>query len=1010
MKSLLSPPVFDDDEQTRIARLLHAILLTFVLVGLLFMLPMAILSPAFAGRFLGLGLGFLIMSVGLLFMERRGRVRLASGLLVTILWGLATASAVTAGGVHAQVFVGGYLMIIVMTGLLLGGRASGFMAGLSALAGLGMVFAEMEGALSPPAIAPPPTSLWISNVSFFSVVVILQYLAARTIREALARARRELAERLEVETALRESEEKYRAIASQAGEAIFLFDGETRRVVEANEGFRRLLGYASDEIAGLSLFDFVADDRESIERNTQRVIAQKRINIGERPYRRKDGSVVTVEVNAHLISYGGRDVICAVVRDVTDRKRAEAALRESEALYRRAIEAAGAVPYYRDHRTNTYAFMGEGILQMTGYPASEMTPEVLDSLEQESYMRGEAASLSREEAIRRARAGELPEWRNDSRILSRDGKTRWLADSAVDVLDERGVAVGSIGILQDITERKQAEEALRESEELYRRAIEAAGAVPYYQDYATEAYTFMGEGIRHITGYGPHEITPVVWNSMVQESLPLSEGVNLSMEEAVRRARAGEMPVWKCDYRIRTRDGHIRWITDSAVEVLNERGPSRGSIGILQDVTGRKLIEAALAEQAAETATLYRASAQLLAPASDLKELAQRIAGVVVQEFELVECGIWLLVEGESVLRRVAYSGSAWVEDFEDIALNGTGLMVAAARTGQAVYAPDVRLEPRYLEGDPDTRSEVSIPLRTRERVIGVINMESPQIDAFSERDRRVLAAFAEQAALALENTRLVVSLEQAVQRANELAVAAEEASRIKSQFLTNTSHELRTPLTSVIGSLDIVLNELCSTKEEERQVLRMAAEAAHGLSLIVDDMLEIAKIEAGQVEVQLQVTAIGPFLEEVNGLNRPLAEARNLRFEIVAPDISALVYADSDKLRKILYNLVSNAIKFTEQGRVTVSASPDLSARRMVVQVQDTGIGIPVEVQSRLFQPFFQVDGSTTRRYGGTGLGLTISRRLAEMMGGTLTLYSAGAGQGTTLTLTLPLADTGNN
>ncbi|MEK6572806.1 MAG: ATP-binding protein [Chloroflexota bacterium] len=134
------------------------------------------------------------------------------------------------------------------------------------------------------------------------------------------------------------------------------------------------------------------------------------------------------------------------------------------------------------------------------------------------------------------------------------------------------------------------------------------------------------------------------------------------------------------------------------------------------------------------------------------------------------------------------------------------------------------------------------------------------------------------------------------------------------------------------------------------------------------------------------------------------------MRFEIVAPDISALVYADSDKLRKILYNLVSNAIKFTEQGRVTVSASPDLSARRMVIQVQDTGIGIPVEVQSKLFQPFFQADGSTTRRYGGTGLGLTISRRLAEMMGGTLTLYSAGAGQGTTLTLTLPLADTGNN
>jgi two-component system sensor histidine kinase BarA len=296
--------------------------------------------------------------------------------------------------------------------------------------------------------------------------------------------------------------------------------------------------------------------------------------------------------------------------------------------------------------------------------------------------------------------------------------------------------------------------------------------------------------------------------------------------------------------------------------------------------------------------------------------------------------------------------------------------------------------------------------MKARQKVIGVLNMESPTLDSFSEQDRRLVAAFAERAALALDNTRLVISLELAVQRANDFALAAEEASSIKGQFLTNTSHELRTPLTSIIGTLDIVKNDLFETKAEERQMLDTAMEAAQNLASTLDALIEIAKIETGRVEVQAQITALGPILDEAHHLNQAQALEKGITFQFDLTDADTLLYADSDKLRRILINLIGNAIKFTDKGYVTVSVRADRVEKQIRIMVEDTGIGVPLEVQSRLFEPFVQADGSTTRRFGGSGLGLSISRRLAEMMGGTLTLYSAGTGQGTTLTLQLPLAE----
>lgn len=408
---------------------------------------------------------------------------------------------------------------------------------------------------------------------------------------------------------------------------------------------------------------------------------------------------------------------------------------------------------------------------------------------------------------------------------------------------------------------------------------------------------------------------------------------------------------------------------------------------------------------AAELATLYQASARLLAAGNDLPRLTQQIVHIVTQEFHFPHASLMLMDETGHELRLAAQVGDPAAQ--VTLPLTGAGLTVVAAHSGQVVYTPDVNAEPRYLLSDPRTISELDLPLRVADpqspsgfRVMGVLNLESPQADAFSARERRTLAAFAESVALALENATLLTRLQLARQ-------AAEEANQLKSQFLANTSHELRTPLTTIMGSLQLVLDDTQVLSSDNVEFLEDALAAAQRLTSLVDNLLDLTQLERGQLDVNLEPTPIVPLLEEACTLLRPMAEARELYLRLlVLPGADQAVWVSPAKLRQVLHNLLSNAIKFTEHGGVTVLVQTHWPSHRLRVIVQDTGVGIPPDKQERLFQPFVLADGSSTRRYEGIGLGLGIARRLTELMGGELTLFSAGARQGSTFTLALTLVE----
>ncbi|MCW6035789.1 hypothetical protein K4A83_05810 [Spirulina subsalsa FACHB-351] len=260
---------------------------------------------------------------------------------------------------------------------------------------------------------------------------------------------------------------------------------------------------------------------------------------------------------------------------------------------------------------------------------------------------------------------------------------------------------------------------------------------------------------------------------------------------------------------------------------------------------------------------------------------------------------------------------------------------------------------------------------------------------------------------------------------AEELEVAwreAQTANQLKSEFLTTISHELRTPLNAIIGSLRLVEDGMCDDPDEELEFLAQADHAAVHLLKIIDEILDLSKVEAGQLSVDMQQVNLGEIIDEVISFQILALEDKGLKLNLEMPEYPLLVHGDPAKLRQVLINVFNNAIKFTKVGSITIKIQVEMlptvlgdsaeedsseyisspSGQQVVILIQDTGIGIDPTLQNRLFRPFVMIDGSTTRASGGMGLGLAISRNLIELMGGKITLHSAGKDQGTTVKLYL--------
>ena len=319
---------------------------------------------------------------------------------------------------------------------------------------------------------------------------------------------------------------------------------------------------------------------------------------------------------------------------------------------------------------------------------------------------------------------------------------------------------------------------------------------------------------------------------------------------------------------------------------------------------------------------------------------------------------------------------------------------------GKTIQVPDVLADSEYVmtparaevQRKSGFRTAVGVPLLREGKPIGVIVLLRTTVRPFAEKQVELLTTFADQAVIAIENVRLFNEIQD---KSRQLA----DASQHKSQFLANMSHELRTPLNAIIGVSEMLREDAEALKQDTEPLDRVLGAGRHLLALI-NDILDLSKIEAGRMELQIETFTLAPLLADVVKTIEPLATKNANQVAIKCDGAIGTLHADQMRLRQALLNLMSNANKFTERGTITVDARQEDGS--ITISVVDTGIGMTPEQMGKLFQEFSQASSATASRYGGTGLGLAISRRFCQMMGGDITVESE-PGRGSTFTIRLP-------
>jgi signal transduction histidine kinase len=318
---------------------------------------------------------------------------------------------------------------------------------------------------------------------------------------------------------------------------------------------------------------------------------------------------------------------------------------------------------------------------------------------------------------------------------------------------------------------------------------------------------------------------------------------------------------------------------------------------------------------------------------------------------------------------------------------------------GKIIHIPDVQADPDYtwVEAQKlgDFRTILGVPMLREATPVGVLALTRSEVRPFTEKQIDLVSTFADQAAIAIENVRLFDEIQD---KSRQLA----EASKHKSQFLANMSHELRTPLNAILGYTELMLDKVYGEPSDKMLAVlqRVESNGRHLLGLI-NDVLDLAKIEAGQLTLSPADYLIDDIVHGVCIAVEPLVAEKRIAFEVDMPADLPQGRGDQRRLTQVLLNLVGNAIKFTDSGKVCIKAAAENGS--FYVSVCDTGPGISKADQSNLFEEFRQVDNSITKRKGGTGLGLAISRRIIELHGGRIWVESI-PGQGSTFSFTVPV------
>ena len=791
----------------------------------------------------------------------------------------------------------------------------------------------------------------------------------------------DITERKKAEAALKESEQKYRLVVERANDGIAIL--QNGLIMFGNQRLSEMIGLTPDNLLGRSFFDFIHPSKTEEVRDRY----HKRMR-GETAPARYDsilvdrlGRSVHVEANAGLINYNGSPADLVYLRDITEAKKAEEALRASEKKHRQLYESMrdGYVVFDLEGRiVESNRFFQE----MLGYDNLEIEQLTSKDLTPEKWREIEASILNKEVIARGYSQVYEMEYRR------RDGATFPVSLRTYLIRGDDGEPAGMWSIARDITRQKEIENELREGQDVLRALIDSNPESLFLME-ADGKILAANETVARRHGTIPGEM---IGRNMF-DMLPPDQAQKrrTMMKKVLTEAR----PVKFSD----TRD-------DRSVEIhfepiLDPDGRVTKLAVFGQDVTERKQSEERKKLNQARLEALYKLTQLDAATDQEVTDFALEEA----VRFTKSTGGYLHFLKDDQVSLEL-YTWSSGVRKHcravphPHYPLAQAGVWADCVRLGKPILHndyPALTGKRGLPEGHFPVIRHMSVPIFDEGKVVAVAGVGNKE-DPYDETDVKQLYLFMDGMWKILRKKRINSELILAKEM-------AEYANTAKSEFLANMSHEIRTPITGVLGMLNLL--QATKLNGEQKEYVEVAVNSSRGLLNVINDILDFSKIEAGKIELIIEPFDLEDLLKSVRGLfqNQAVQKGLNLYYTIDG-NMPRRLIGDSGRLRQILFNLIGNAIKFTKVGEVRVEVrtlSADNDATSIKFTVSDTGVGVPQDKIENIFDSFTQIDGSYTREYQGTGLGLSIVKRLIELMGGRIEVKSQ-LGQGTSFTFNLTM------
>ncbi|WP_246021689.1 PAS domain S-box protein [Paenibacillus zeisoli] len=754
----------------------------------------------------------------------------------------------------------------------------------------------------------------------------------------------DITERKETIDKLRESERHFRLISESSQDFISRHAADDEATfLYASPVCRAILGYEPSEMVGLPGLTFIhEEDRETVKY----YLEMNQLGLGPETvvfrFIRKDGSYVWFETTSIFAFDEARQVeeIIAVSRDITERRLIEQRLQESQSRYKSLFEYNPAGIFAIDLEGRLLS-INTGMEALIGYSREEVRGELLlpffDIQDQEEV------KLSTQNVFR----GNTKSY--ETRILSRGEQLVDISLTLLPIVVNHQI-VGAYGIASDISSRKQSERLLKESESRYKSLFEYNPAAVYSMNLEGD-YLTANENLELLTGYSLEDLIGKYFGPLVPEAF--------TSKTLHHFALAAKGFPQNYEISIQHKQGHLVDISVANIPIIID-DEIVGVYGISSDITDR----------------------------NDYIKQIEKLSNEYTLILSSVSEGIFGVDnEGKTTFINPAAAAMLGL-DSKDIIGQFHLDWIQQTRGDGTYYAPGETPIYKAVKEGRWYQSKEDIFWKKDGTSFLVEYRISPLVDK-GERKGAVIV-FRD------------VTDEKEIIRAKE---SAEQADRAKSEFLAIMSHELRTPMNGIIGMTGLLATT--ELDEEQQEYTNIIVQSSNSLLHILNEILDFSKIEAGKMVLSHDPFCPVQVIKSVVELFEPRAEEKQVKliYEIDA-SVPSPIMGDELRLRQVLINLVSNAVKFTDQGMIKLSVSAKQlrsSPESLVLEfiVQDTGIGIPLDLQSQLFQSFSQLHPSINRKYGGTGLGLAISKKLVELMGGTIGMDSE-PGQGSTFRFTL--------